>query len=92
MKHSHQYARRTRQVAVRTPKNDGTWSYAVLVATDTSATLTDLVLEYDQRSGIPENSFSQDYQTLSLRKYRKSGFTAPRVVLLLAQPAHNLIM
>ena len=34
LKQPHRYARRTVQVAVRTPKKDGTWSYAVLVSTD----------------------------------------------------------
>ena len=88
----HRYARRTVQVAVRTPKKDGTWSYAVLVSTDTTAALEDLVLEYDQRSGAPESSFSQDYQALSLRKYRKAGFIAQQVLLLLAELAHNLMI
>lgn len=88
----HRYARRTVQVAVRTPKKDGTWSYAVLVSTDTTATLTDLVLEYDRRSGAPESAFSQDYQALSLRKYRKAGFIAQQVLLLLAELAHNLMI
>lgn len=92
VKQPHRYARRTVQVAVRTPKKDGTWSYAVLVSTDMTATLADLVLEYDQRSGAPENSFSQDYQALSLRKYRKSGFIAQQVLLLLAALAHNLMI
>ena len=88
----HRYARRTVQVAVRTPKKDGTWSYAVLVSTDTTATLEDLVLEYDRRSGAPENSFCQDYQALSLRKYRKASFIAQQVLLLLAELAHNLMI
>lgn len=92
VKHPHRYARRTVQVAVRTPKKDGTWSYAVLVLTDTTAPLADLVLEYDQRSGTPENAFCQDYQALSLRKYRKSGFIAQQVLLLLAQLSHNLMI
>ena len=92
VKQPHRYARRTVQVAVRTPKKDGTWSYAVLVSTDTTATLAELVLEYDQRSGTPESSFCQDYQALSLRKYRKSGFIAQQVLLLLAQLAHNLMI
>ena len=91
VKQPHRYARRTVQVAVRTPKKDGTWSYAVLVSTDTTATLKDLLLEYDRRSGAPENSFSQDYQALSLRKYRKAGFIAQQVLLLLAELTHNLI-
>ena len=92
VKHPHRYARRTVQVAVRTPKKDGTWSYAVLVSTDTTATLAALVLEYDRRSGTPESSFAQDYQALSLRKYRKSKFIAQQVLLLLAQLAHNLMI
>ena len=45
-------------------------------STDTTATLAELVLEYDQRSGTPESSFCQDYQALSLRKYRKFYRTA----------------
>jgi len=77
---------------VRTPKQNGTWSYAVLVSTDMTATLRDLVLEYDQRRGAPESAFSQDYQALSLRKYRKSGFIAPQVLFLLAELAHNLMI
>jgi len=64
----------------------------VLVSTDTTAALEDLVLEYDQRSGAPESSFSQDYQALSLRKYRKAGFIAQQVLLLLAELAHNLMI
>ncbi len=92
VKQPHRYARRTVQVAVRTPKKDGTWSYAVLVSTDMTATLRDLVLEYDRRSGAPENSFAQDYQALSLRKYRKAGFIAQQVLLLLAELAHNLMI
>ena len=92
VKQPHRYARRTVQVAVRTPKKDGTWSYGVLVSTDLTATLRDLVLEYDRRSGAPENSFSQDYQALSLRKYRKASFIAQQVLLLLAALAHNLMI
>ena len=92
VKHPHRYARQTVQVAVRTPKKDGTWSVAVLVSTDTTATLAALVYEYDRRSGAPENSFCQDYQALSLRKYRKSGFIAQQVLLLLAELAHNLMI
>ena len=92
VKQPHRYARRTVQVAVRTPKKDGTWSYAVLISTDTNAPLEALVLEYDRRSGAPENSFCQDYQALSLRKYRKASFIAQQVLLLLAELAHNLMI
>ena len=92
VKHPHRYGRRTVQIAVRTPKKDGTWSYAVLVSTDTTASVEALVLEYDRRSGAPENSFCQDYQALSLRKYRKASFIAQQVLILLAELAHNLMI
>ena len=92
VKQPHRYGRRTVQIAVRTPKKDGTWSYAVLVSTDTTAPLKDIVLEYDRRSGAPEASFCQDHQALSLRKYRKSGFIAQQVLILLAELTHNLMI
>ncbi len=92
VKQPHRYGRRTVQVAVRTPKKDGTWSYAVLVSTDPTATLADLVLEYDRRSGAPENSFCQDYQVLSLRKYRKASSIAQQALLLLTELTHNLMI
>ena len=88
----HRYCRKTVQVAVRTRKGDGTWSYAVLVTTKRGASLAEIVREYDNRSGAPESSFSQDYQALSLRKYRKSGFVAQQVLVLLCQLAHNLLI
>ena len=88
----HRYGRNTVQVAVRTPKKDGTWSYAVLVTTKTDASVAEIVREYDKRSGAPESSFSQDYEALSLRKYRKSGFVAQQVLVLLAQLAHNVLI
>ena len=74
----HRYGRKTVQVAVRTPKKDGTWSSAVLVTTKTDASVAVIVREYDKRSGAPESSFGQDYEALSLRKFRKSGLVAQR--------------
>ena len=88
----HRYSRKTTQVAVRTPKKDGTWSYAVLVSTKIDASLSEIVREYDKRSGAPESTFRQDYQALALRKYRKSGFVAQHVLVLLAQLTHNLLI
>ena len=41
---------------------------------------------------MPESTFCQDYQGLSLRKRRKGGFVACKVLLLLSQLAHNLII
>ena len=88
----HRYGRKTVQVAVRTPKKDGTWGYAVLVSTNINANLEEIVRAYDKRSGVPESTFCQDYQALSLRKYRKSGQTAQQLLALLAQLAHNLLI
>ena len=88
----HRYGRRTLQVAVRTPKKDGTWSYAVLVSTNMEASLAAIVSAYDKRSGAPESTFCQDYQALSMRKYRKSGFVAQQLLVLLAELAHNLLI
>ena len=88
----HRYARNTVQVAVRTQKQDGSFSYAVLVTTKTDASIAEIVRDYDKRSGAPESRFSQDYAGLSLRKYRKSGFVAQQVLVLLCQLAHNLLI
>ena len=54
--------------------------------------LAEIVKKYDQRSDVPESTFCQDYQALSLRKYRKSGFVAQQVLVLLAQLAYNLLI
>ena len=71
--------------AVRTPKKDGTWSYAVLVAT----TCKPLCFMTD---AAPQRVLSLRIIKLSLRKYRKSKFIAQQVLLLLAQLAHNLMI
>jgi len=88
----HRYGRKTVQVAVRTPNNKGGYNYSVLVTTDTKATLDEIVTLYDKRSGVPESSFCQDYQGLSMRKQRKAGFEAQQVLLLLSQLAHNILI
>ena len=88
----HRYARKTVQVAVRTPKKNGEYTYAVLVSTDTNATLAEIVAHYDKRSGVPESTFCQDYQGLSMRKQRKTDFEAQQVLILLSQLVHNLLV
>jgi hypothetical protein len=87
------YARKTRQLAIRKPnpkRKDG-YSYAVIVSTDISCDLNQLLGDYDARSGIPESSFCQDNQGLGLRKRRKRKFVAQQMLILLSQLAHNLI-
>ena len=88
----HRYGRKTVQVAVRTPNKKRGYNYSVLVTTDTKATLAQIVTHYDKRSGVPESTFCQDYQGLSMRKRRKTGFEAQQVLLLLSQLAHNILM
>jgi len=88
----HRYCRTTQQVAVRTAKKKGGYSYSVLVTTRLNLPLCDIVTLYDKRSGVPESSFCQDYQGLFLRKRRKGGFIAAQVLVLLSQLAHNLIV
>lgn len=90
----HRYGRRTRQLAIRTPnpKREGRFCYRVLVTTDMNADIADVVKDYDQRGGVPENSFCQSNQGLAHRKRRKRGFVAQQMLLLLSQLAHNLIL
>ena len=92
VKSPHRYGSKTVQVAVRTPNNKGGYTYSVLVTTDTQATLAEIVTHYDKRSGVPESTFCQDYQALSMRKRRKAGFEAQQVLVLLSQLAHNLLI
>jgi len=88
----HRYSQKTLQVAVRTRNEKGQWTDAVLVTTCLDARLFEMVTDYDQRSGVPESTFCQDYQGLSLRKRRKGGFVAQQVLVLLSQLAHNLMV
>jgi len=87
----HRYARKTRQCAIRTPKKKGGYSYHVLVTSDMSASLEEVIADYDARSGAPESTFCQDSQGLNLKKRRFHSFVAQQVLILLSQLAHNLI-
>lgn len=91
VKKPHRYGRKTKQVAVRTPKRKGGYTYTVLVTTDFSADIQTIVTDYDKRSGVPESNFCQDNQGLSNRKRRKRSFIAQKMLTLLTQLAHNLI-
>ncbi|MBI1923572.1 transposase [Candidatus Poribacteria bacterium] len=88
----HRYGRKTAQVAVRTPSKNGTYTDSVLVTTCLHANPIDIVTDYDQRPGVPESRFCQDYQGLSLRKRRKGSFVAQQRLVLLSQLAHNLVV
>lgn len=88
----HRYGRKTRQVAIRTLKKTGAYSFSVLVSTDLEADLFTIVTAYDQRGGVPESAFCQDNQGLATRKRRKRRFAAQQMLMLLSQLAHNLIV
>ena len=60
------------------------------VTTCLNASLIDIVTDYDQRSGVPESNFCQDYQGLSLRKRRKGGFVAQQMLVLRICESANL--
>ena len=92
VKKTHRYCRKTVQVAVKTPKKQGGYAYSVLVTTRLDETLDEIVRDYDKRSGVPESTFCQDYQGLAVRKRRKGGFVAQKVLVLLSQLAHNLVV
>ena len=83
----HRYCRKTVQVAVRTPTKKGGYSYSALVTTSINATLEQIVTDYDKRGGVPESTFCQDYQGIAVRKRRKGGVTAQKVLVLLSQLA-----
>lgn len=91
----HRYCRKTKQLAIRTPKKEGDgcqgYRYSVLVTTDMKADIQNTVNDYDGRSGVPESTFCQDNQGLGNRKRRKRRFVAQSMLTLLTQLAHNLI-
>lgn len=94
------YAAATQQVAVRTRKTNGEWSYAVLVSNLSSEALGQLVsttdplwavvYAYDLRGGGVETQNRNDKQGLGLTKRNKAAFAAQEMLVLLAQLAHNL--
>ncbi len=90
----HRYARKTRQLVVRTPKkvSPKTWGYGALVSTLFHCTDTELVALYDARGGGIETAFRDDRQGLGLAKRRKHRMTAQQVLIHLAERAHNLIV
>ncbi|MFC1960365.1 hypothetical protein ACFLYO_06615 [Chloroflexota bacterium] len=100
------YMKPTCQVAVRTRKANGDFSYTVLVAHLSDEALEQLVKvsdcspdrlvaivhAYDLRGGGIETQNRNDKQGLGLTKRNKASFAAQEVLVLLAQLAHNLVM
>ena len=90
----HCYCRKTRQLAIRTPnaKNKGGYSYRVIVTTDLTGSLSEILNDYDARCGIAESVFCQDNQGLAARKRRKQSFCAQQMLMHLTQISHNLCL
>jgi hypothetical protein len=101
-----EYAKPTCQVAVRTRKADGDFSYTVLVSSLSDEALQQLlnvpdcsqdrlaaiVHAYDLRGGGIETQNRNDKQGLGLTKRHKASFAAQEMLVLLAQLAHNLVV
>jgi len=64
----------------------------VIVTTDLTSCISEVLADYDLRSGVCESVFCQDNQGLAQRKRRKHRFIAQQVLMLLTQIAHNLIV
>jgi hypothetical protein len=90
----HRFARRTTQLAVRTPKKHpkGAWAYGILVTTLHHLPAEELVTLYDARGGGIETEFRSDRQGLGLATRRKHRMAAQQVLLLLAERAHNVLV
>ncbi len=90
----HRYCRKTRQIAIRTPKpkNKSGYSYRVIVTTDLNSSLGEILNDYDRRSGIPESVFCQDNCRLAARKRRKQSFCAQQMLMHLTTITPNLCL
>jgi hypothetical protein len=101
-----EYVKPTCQVAVRTRKAKGEFSYTVLVSSlseealhqllkapdGSQDRLSSIVHAYDLRGGGIETQNRNDKQGLGLTKRNKASFAAQEMLVLLAHLAHNLII
>jgi hypothetical protein len=87
------FVRPLAQYAVRTPskeQKDG-YYYAVVFSTHLDLPMTEVVSRYDGRAGV-EADLKSDKQGLALAVIRKRRLTAQKVVVLLTQLAHNVLI
>jgi hypothetical protein len=87
------FVRPLQQYAVRTPSKDreGGYAYAVVCSSRTDLSMREVVEEYDQRAGM-EADLKGDKHGLALAVIRKRRFSAQRIVILLMQLAHNVLI
>jgi hypothetical protein len=89
------FARPLRQYAVRTPsqekKHADGYYYAVLFSSREDLGLIEVVAHYDNRAGM-EADLKADKHGLGLAVLRKHKLAAQKVVVLLAELAHNVLL
>jgi hypothetical protein len=81
------------QYAVHTPskEHEGGYVYAVVFSSRTDLSMGKVVEEYDKRAGM-EADLKGDKQGLALSVIRKRRFPAQKIVILLMQLAHNVLI
>jgi len=86
-------ARSTKQYAVRTPSKDkpGGYYHAVLFTTRLEWTMVEVVNHYDDRAGM-ESDLKGDKRGLGLAMLRKHKLAAQKMVVLLVELAHNVLV
>jgi hypothetical protein len=87
------FVRTLAQYAVRTPskeRKDG-YYYAVVFSTHLEIPMTEVVSHYDGRAGV-EADLKGDKRGLALAVIRKRRLAAQRLVILLTQLAHNVLI
>jgi hypothetical protein len=87
------FVRPLRQYAVRTPSKEYTsgYYYAVVFTSRTDLTMTGVVEHYDRRAGM-EADLKSDKHGLGLAVIRKRLLPAQKLVVLLVELAHNLLI
>jgi len=87
------FVRSLAQYAVRTPSKEDKsgYYYAVVFTSRTDLTMTGVVAHYDGRAGM-EADLKSDKHGLGLAVIRKRLLPAQKLVVLLVQLAHNILM
>ncbi len=88
-----EFVRPLAQYAVRTPSKEQTSGYyhAVLFTSRTELSMQEVVDHYDGRAGM-EADLKGDKQGLGLATIRKHRLIAQKIVILLTQLAHNVLL
>jgi hypothetical protein len=87
------FVRPLQQYAVRTPSKEhkGGYYYAVVATSRTDLSMTGVVEHYDGRAGM-EADLKGDKHGLALAVIRKQRLPAQKIVVLLIQLAHNVLL